>query len=83
MRRTDTAVFGAVLGLERYRPGMATWVLGVAALSIAATAGLAWVLMRVNASALERHQRGEGGGGAAAARHDDAGADAGGDSGGD
>lgn len=83
MRRTDTAVFGAVLGLERYRPGMATWVLGVAALSIAATAGLAWVLMRVNASALERHQRGEGGGGAAAARHDDAGADAGGDGGGD
>lgn len=62
---------------------MATWVLGVAALSIAATAGLAWVLMRVNAPALERHRRGEGGASGPILtdthRDGDAGADGGGD----
>lgn len=42
---------------------MATWVIGVAALSIAVTAGLAWILMRINASGLERHERRPDGGG--------------------
>jgi hypothetical protein len=40
---------------------MATWVLGVAALSIAATAALAWILMRINAPPPERQPRSQNG----------------------
>jgi len=41
---------------------MATLVIGVAALSIAATAALAWILMRINAPPPEPQPRGDEGG---------------------